>query len=100
MNFTQKKRKILREIKEETTETEQGIPYLVFRDAPDILRPKQEDKGKRVWLAGHPRTSKFILLDFDEDNDYFILSEIGSVPKKYVFKTEVVLHPSEWKGRI
>lgn len=96
MNFTQLKRKALREIKEESTKTEQGIPYLVFRDAPNTLRPTQQDKGKRVWLAGHPRTSKFRLLDFDEKNEYFIVDEVGAVPKRYVFKEEILLHPKEW----
>lgn len=99
MNFTQLKRKLLKQIEHETQRTTKGIPYDVFIHTPDTLRLREEDKGKRVWHSAYPRTEKIRLESIEEET--VTLNFIGQSCKRFSFISEVILHPSEWsKERI
>lgn len=99
MNLTQLKRKLLKQIEFGDEETTHGISYPIFTNTPNTLFLRETDKGKRIWLCGYPRTKKFYLKGFKENQ--LIVRKRGGDHNIFLFKKEAILHPSEWtKERI
>lgn len=94
MNWTERKRRLLKKITIEEEKTEQGFVYFVFNNIPKAFKVRNEDIGKKVWIASYPKTSKAFL--FKIEKDYYKIKFQKETPLFYVFKNEVVLHPEEW----
>jgi hypothetical protein len=94
MSWTKKKRKLIKKIKLDEAETKHGIQFEVFKNTPESAKLREEDIGKRVWLAAYPRTTKAKLNDLT-DKDVKI-KFTGEIPIITVHPEEVMLHPGEW----
>lgn len=97
MNYTERKRELLKSIEIIDKRLPSGIPYQVFDDIPNKLKMTEEQIGKRVWIASMPRTTKAYLKEFD-GNEVLIRFRTG-VDRDF-FVEEVILHPTEWKGYV
>jgi len=97
MNFTERKRKVIRDIDSKTEYTKQQIPYEVFENVPDKIKINDNDLGKRVWFIDEARTEKITIKEINDDH-YVISYRTGQ--ERAVFKGQVILHPKEWRGRI
>jgi len=94
MNWTQTKRKFLKQIEVTKKENKHHIPYECFKNVPDTAQLREEDVSKRVWIASYPRTTKAFLKEIHED--HYKIDIKGQVPTLSLYKNEVILHPKEW----
>lgn len=89
------KQDIINEIDIGERESNHGIKFKVFENAPESVQLNEDDIGKRVWYADLPRTKHIKLINVVDG--IYRISRKGENTFMSVYPNEVLLHPSEWK---
>lgn len=92
---------------DETQEKIIQLPDVVWDNPPEVMKVRNSDIHKRVWIAGKPSTfdSKIYKIDMHEDDPdkdaqaHLLVtdrrSERGAGSYKSVFLDNIILHPEE-----
>lgn len=95
MTWTQRKKKLLKQIETTTATTPQHIDYEIFENVPQGAKLNEKDIGNKVWVVFEPRTTNCHLIDIRDD--CYKIQFQGERMRRSLYKEEVLRHPDLWK---